>query len=151
MALSPQDSLDLDGRSWHVFFASGWGSQFIHVVPDLDVVIVTTGGNQFNGKTFAIDGVLVRRLLHLLAIGFVVLQAWAGEICPLTTWEMALRSRGGQATYDSSFIAYWLGRLIYYEAPPWVFVVIYTLFAALVVATLFWVKPKRFGRLDEGT
>ena len=91
------------------------------------------------------------RLLHLLAIVFVTLQAWAGEICPLTTWEMELRSRGGQATYDSSFIAYWLGRLIYYEAPPWVFVVIYTLFAALVVATLFWVKPRRFGRLDEGT
>lgn len=42
---------------------AGWGSQFIHVIPDLDMVIVTTGGNQYSGKTFAIDGVLVRQLL----------------------------------------------------------------------------------------
>ena len=82
------------------------------------------------------------RLLHLLAIGFVVVQAWAGEICPLTTWEMELRSRGGQETYDSSFLAYWLGRLIYYEAPPLVFAVIYTTFGALVVLSWYWVRPR---------
>jgi CubicO group peptidase (beta-lactamase class C family) len=32
--------------------ASGWGSQFIHIVPRLDAVLVTTGGNNFNGRTF---------------------------------------------------------------------------------------------------
>ncbi len=36
------------------------------------------------------------RLAHLAAIGIVVLQSWAGQICPLTTWEMALRERAGQ-------------------------------------------------------
>ncbi len=46
-----------------VLVASGWGSQFIHVVPALDVVIVTTGGNHLNGKTFAIGEVLLRELV----------------------------------------------------------------------------------------
>ena len=39
------------------------------------------------------------RLAHAACIGVVVLQAWLGRICPLTTWEMALRERAGDATY----------------------------------------------------
>ena len=31
------------------------------------------------------------RLAHLVAIGCVVVQSWLGLVCPLTTWEMALR------------------------------------------------------------
>ena len=50
------------GRA-RVIVASGWGSQFIHISPDLDAVVVTTGGNHMNGKTFAVGGVLVRYLL----------------------------------------------------------------------------------------
>ena len=34
--------------------------------------------------------------------------AWIGMICPLTTWEMALRAKAGDATYSGSFIAHWL-------------------------------------------
>ena len=84
------------------------------------------------------------RLAHLGAIGVVVLQAWAGEICPLTTWEMALRSRAGEATYAGAFIAHWLNRLLYHEAPLWVFVASYSAFGALVVASWFWVRPRPF-------
>ncbi len=84
------------------------------------------------------------RLGHLVAIGFVVLQSWAGQICPLTTWEMALRSRGGQGTYEGSFISHWVGELLYYDAPIWVFAVIYTVFGALVVACWWWVRPRGF-------
>ena len=36
------DALD---RSWHVFFASGWGSQVIFVIPEMDLVMVTAGDN----------------------------------------------------------------------------------------------------------
>lgn len=32
------------------------------------------------------------RIIHLCAIGYVVVQAWLGVVCPLTTWEMALRA-----------------------------------------------------------
>lgn len=85
------------------------------------------------------------RSLHLLGIGFVVVQAWLGQICPLTTWEMALRQKAGDATYAGSFIAHWLQALLYYEAPMWVFAVCYTVFGALVVASWFWVRPRSFG------
>jgi hypothetical protein len=84
------------------------------------------------------------RLLHLLAIAVVVLQAWAGRICPLTTWEMALRDEAGQSTYHTSFIAHWLGRLLYYDAPPWVFVVLYSGFGLIVLLTWWWVRPRPF-------
>ena len=58
----------------------------------------------------------VFRLAHLSAIAIVVAQAWLGVVCPLTTLEMALRRRAGAATYTGSFIAHWLGQLLYYEA-----------------------------------
>jgi len=84
------------------------------------------------------------RIAHLAAIGVVVVQSWAGVICPLTIWEMALRERAGEAVYAGSFMANWLDKLLYYQAPAWVFVVCYTLFAALVVVTWFWVRPRPF-------
>ena len=85
------------------------------------------------------------RVAHLVAIGVVVAQAWFGVLCPLTTLEMALRARGGDAVYRGSFIAHWLDRLLYYQAPPWVFVVAYTAFGAVVVGSWFWVRPRRRG------
>ena len=83
------------------------------------------------------------RIVHLAAIGIVVLQSWLGLICPLTIWEMALRERAGSDTYAGSFIAHWLDTLLYYQAPAWVFTVCYTVFAALVVASWFWIPPRR--------
>ncbi|MGB5332596.1 MAG: DUF2784 domain-containing protein [Woeseiaceae bacterium] len=85
------------------------------------------------------------RVAHLAAIGIVVLQSWVGVICPLTTWEMALRDRAGSAVYSGSFISHWLEALLYYQAPAWMFTVCYTIFAAAVVASWFWVRPLRFG------
>ena len=84
------------------------------------------------------------RVGHLIAIGVVVLQSWAGVICPLTTWEMALRAKAGEAVYAGSFIAHWLNAILYYQAPPWVFIVCYTVFGSAVVASWFWVKPRPF-------
>ena len=84
------------------------------------------------------------RLGHLLAIGVVALQAWLGVLCPLTVWEMALRAEAGAATYTGAFVAHWLNALLYYQAPAWVFVLGYTVFGFLVLATWFWVRP-RFG------
>lgn len=84
------------------------------------------------------------RVSHLLAIVFVTLQAWAGRICPLTTWEMMLRQRAGETTYSESFVSYWLGRLLYYEASPWVFLIAYTAFGLAVLASWYWIKPRSF-------
>lgn len=85
------------------------------------------------------------RLLHLAAIGVVVAQAWLGMACPLTTLEMWLRAQSGMRTYSGSFIAYWLGRLMYYEAPAWIFTLVYSLFGLLVAAT-WWRFPPAIKR-----
>lgn len=84
------------------------------------------------------------RYAHLAAIAVVVLQSWFGIVCPLTTWEMALRERAGDAVYSGTFIAHWLQSLLYYRAPAWVFAVCYTLFGLLVVGCWFWVRPRGF-------
>ena len=83
------------------------------------------------------------RALHLLAIGYVVLESWFGVRCPLTVWEMALRRRAGDATYGGDFIQHWLQALLYYDAPAWVFTVAYTTFGLLVLASWFLVPPGR--------
>jgi hypothetical protein len=83
------------------------------------------------------------RLCHLAAIGFVVAQAWLGAICPLTRLEMWLREQARQGAYSGSFIEYWLQRLLYFEAPAWVFVMVYTLFGLAVVATWRLYPPRR--------
>lgn len=84
------------------------------------------------------------RLFHVATITVVALQAWLGVICPLTTWEMALRNQVGEATYSNSFIEHWLGSFLYYQAPSWVFTVVYTVFGALVLASWFIVRPRPF-------
>ena len=41
---------DLRDRQWPVYFASGWGSQVIFILPDLDLIVVTTADNyDYNG------------------------------------------------------------------------------------------------------
>lgn len=82
------------------------------------------------------------RLLHLLAIGFVMLEAWFGVICPLTTLENFLRAASGAVTYENGFIRYWLQRLIFYTAPGWVFTLIYTVFAGFVALTWLVYPPR---------
>ena len=81
------------------------------------------------------------RLLHLLAIGIVVVQSWLGIICPLTTLEMFLREQAGNIVYTGSFIEHWLHQLLFWQAPTWVFVVIYTAFALLIIIAWFLVPP----------
>ena len=84
------------------------------------------------------------RLAHLAAIAVVVLQAWLGQYCPLTTFESWLRVQAGAAAYEQSFIEHWLQRLIFYEAPFWVFTLAYTAFAVLVLL-VWWRYPPRRG------
>ena len=84
------------------------------------------------------------RITHLLAIVVVVVQSWLGAICPLTTFEMTLRSRAGDTVYPGSFVAHWLEEILYYQAPPWVFAVAYSIFGAVVVGSWFWIGPRRF-------
>ena len=85
------------------------------------------------------------RLAHLAAIAVVVAEAWFGVVCPLTSLENWLRVKARTATYTGGFIEYWLQRILFYEAPSWLFTVGYSLFG-LVVAATWWYFPPRFNR-----
>lgn len=83
------------------------------------------------------------RLTHVVLMAVIALQAWLGALCPLTVWEQALRRRAGEAVYRESFIEHWLSRLIFFEAPWWIFVAAYSIFAALVLLLWRVVPPQR--------
>ena len=93
------------------------------------------------------------RLTHLAAILFVVAESWLRVACPLTTLELWLRVRAGTAIAldgtpaAAGCIQYWLGKVLYFTAPWWVFATVYSGFAALVVIS--WVKYPP-GRSDSG-
>ena len=89
---------------------------------------------------------LAFRLLHLSAIGIVVAESWLGITCPLTTLENWLRASAGQQGVGPSFVEYWFQRLLFYEAPPWVFVLLYSAFGAAVVWAWFRYPPSRPAR-----
>ena len=84
------------------------------------------------------------RYLHIAAIMFVAAEAAAGYACPLTVWEDLLR--GGAR--PESFVGRWVYRLLYYQAPEWVFPFAYAAWAALSAASLYLVpvgKPPAGG------
>jgi hypothetical protein len=90
------------------------------------------------------------RVMHLVTIAIVAGQAVLGQICPLTIWENGLRIRAGQGeAYEGTFVSYWVRRLLFYEAEPWVFQTTYMLFLGLVVATL-WLVPMRSRKSVSG-
>ena len=84
------------------------------------------------------------RVVHIVIIGVVIIQSWIGVTCPFTSLEMALRSKAGVEVYSGTFISHWLESILYYQASPWVFVILYTAFGALVVASWFMVRPRPF-------
>ena len=97
------------------------------------------------------------RGVHLAMIVIVVIEAWAGVVCPLTTLEHALRERAGETTYSGSFVANAVHDLLFFELPEWCFTLVYTAFGSLVVLTL-WLVPVRWYKssatdpvLDMGT
>ncbi len=79
------------------------------------------------------------RYLHVAAILFVAAEALIGMACPLTLWEDALR--GGAPA--ESFVGRWLRRLLFYEAPDWLFTAAYCAWAAATLLTLALVPPRR--------
>jgi Protein of Unknown function (DUF2784) len=82
------------------------------------------------------------RWLHLLAIAFVVLQSWLSVTCPLTDLENHLRGLAGESGYPGDFIGYWVHELLFYDFPTWVFVLCYSIFGALVLATFALAPPR---------
>ena len=82
----------------------------------------------------------VFRYAHLGAIALVAAEAAVGIACPLTVWEYALR---GAHPDSRSFVARWVGRLLYYDFPEWAFATTYLAFAIAVAVALWLVPPRR--------
>ena len=84
------------------------------------------------------------RVVHLIAVAIVAVQALAGILCPLTTLEYELRRRAGQSfNSEISFIARLIRSVIFYDFSPTFFLFLYVGFAVLVAATLLFVRPAR--------
>ena len=84
------------------------------------------------------------RIVHLIAVVFVALEALIGIICPLTKWEYNLRRMAGQsAEEDITFVGRLIRMIIFYDFPDWFFTLLYVGFGGLVVLTLLLVPPKR--------
>lgn len=84
------------------------------------------------------------RNIHLGMVGIVIVQTLFGLFCPLTTWEQNLRRSVGEGTYyEKSFIEHWVGRMLYYDFPPWVFATVYLVFGCFVIALYFLIPPRR--------
>ena len=77
------------------------------------------------------------RIAHLAGILFVAGEALASVWCPLTVWEDALRG----TRPETSFIARWVHRILFYSFQESVFTVAYVLFALAVLATFRFVPP----------
>ena len=83
------------------------------------------------------------RIVHLLLIGFIAGESVLGAICPLTTWENQLRLRAGlDPRYQGGYVAHWLHHLLFYDLDEKFFTIGYISFFALVLLTLFLVKPR---------
>ncbi|MGB0129676.1 MAG: DUF2784 domain-containing protein [Rhodocyclaceae bacterium] len=80
------------------------------------------------------------RLAHLGAIAFVAAEALLGIACPLTVMESRLRGAGDGG---EGFVEYWLGRLLYWDWPGWVFTALYVAAAVLAGLLWRWVAPAR--------
>ena len=88
------------------------------------------------------------RITHLLAIVGVACEGLLGINCPLTVLEYKLRYRHYLSEEKASFIGSLVDSLLYYNAPGWLFTIIYAAFAIVVVITFIIAPPTRKGRLD---
>jgi hypothetical protein len=87
------------------------------------------------------------RRAHVVCTAVVAVEALIGVACPLTWLEHLLLVASGTPGYDRSFIGHLLYRLLYYDAPMWMFTVAYVALAMAVTLLYYYVptlpKPSR--------
>ena len=82
------------------------------------------------------------RVLHLVLLGTVALQAMLGRACILTLWQ-AGAAEG--AANPAPLIMGWVNRMIYWPLPIWVFAALYLVVLGYALALLWLVPPARRG------
>jgi Protein of Unknown function (DUF2784) len=80
------------------------------------------------------------RILHILLLAAVAVQAVAGRACILTVWQTAL---AGSTARPAPLIMSWVDRLIYWPMPIWVFAAAYVVVFGYALALLWLVPPRR--------
>ncbi len=107
------------------------------------------------GFMFIVAGIFFRwrwirnpwfRFPHLAAIIAVAIEAILGVNCPLTVLEFRLRCPTGPFQERVSFIASLVDSILFYDAPAWLFTVVYTGFAVAVIITFIMAPPERKSR-----
>ena len=83
----------------------------------------------------------VWRIVHLVMIAIVVYEAWAGITCPLTVCERDLRNLAGQPFDGNSILAAWIHKVLFFDAPWWVFTTCYTVCGGLILLSLVCAPP----------
>ena len=63
------------------------------------------------------------RLLHLFLMGVITTETIVGLTCPLTVLENMFRD----VDYSMSFMSYWVAKILYWDLPSQVFVLLYSL------------------------
>ena len=82
------------------------------------------------------------RVVHLLMIGIVALEALVGVLCPLTEWEHQLREAAGGPVEQGSFVGRWAHRLIFVDVSLEMLTLCYCLFAAVVIVMFVMIPPR---------
>ena len=107
------------------------------------VVLFNVGGLLLIAIGGALGWLWVRhrgfRIAHMALMGFVTVEAIFGVTCPLTLLEDWLRG----VANEKSFVQRWVAALIYWPAPPWVFVLLYLGFLLVVMVAWFVWPPTR--------
>src|SRR2546423_1674926 len=82
------------------------------------------------------------RLTHLIAILIVVIELVLKTYCPLTIWEMSLRSLAHQPVNGAAFMDRLMAVVLFAAVPPWITTRLYFVFA-LIIASAFLFAPPR--------
>ena len=89
------------------------------------------------------------RIAHLILVTLIAAETWIGAECPLTKLERALRLSSGQPFYKETFTEHWIAPVLFFPAPPWVFILLHTTAALIVFGSLILIPPI-FVRLVPG-
>lgn len=80
------------------------------------------------------------RAMHVAILFVVAVQALLERACFLTLWQSDLLQSAGTAASPEPLVQRWVGRLIYWPLPLWIFAVLYSV-VLIYVALLWWLVP----------
>lgn len=105
----------------------------------LPVPLIIWGG--FRGAAFVKNPWF--RYTHASMMALVLVLAIVQIECPLTSLEKYFLAVAGDVPYAGEFIETWVRKIIFFDIPSTIFLLIYVFFFALIVALLFIFPPRK--------